>query len=74
MSDNLKQMQQLIEQAEIAAEDKHSVELRVSRQEYRDLVDANRFLRQASPVQKSIGKRLDKLALRIREALDQSGA
>ena len=33
----------------------------------------NRFLREINPLQKSIGKRLEILAIAIREALDRAG-
>jgi hypothetical protein len=73
MPDDHKEMRDQIAQAEVAAQETRTVELRVSRQDYRDLVDAYRFLRQASPLQTSIGVRLEKLGLQIREALDQTG-
>jgi hypothetical protein len=74
MPDTRKEVQEQIERAEIAAQDTRVVELRVSRQDYRDLVDANRFLRQINPLQKSIAGRLETLGLQIREALDRAGA
>lgn len=44
MADTRKEVQEQIERAEIAPEDKRVVELRVSRQDYRDLVDAKSIL------------------------------
>lgn len=72
MPDSPKDVQEQIELAEIASKETCAVELRVSRQDYRDLIDANRFLRQINPLQKSIGRRLEKLGIQIREALDRA--
>jgi hypothetical protein len=54
--------------------ERYEVELRVSRQDYHDLLLAWRFCRQAGPREKSAALRLEKLAIRIREALDRYGA
>lgn len=68
-----KEMQQKIDEADAAARDAHEVTLRVSRQTYRDLVEAYRFLRQINPLYKSIGQRLEKVALQVRDGLDRKG-
>lgn len=65
------EMQQKIDAAEVAARQVHEVTLSVSRQTYRDLVEAYRFLRQVNPWYKSIGVRLEKLGVNIRDALDK---
>ena len=49
------------------------VTLRVSRQEYRDLIEAYKFLRQINPWMKSVGARLEGLGVKVREALDEAG-
>jgi hypothetical protein len=54
--------------------ERHTIELSVSRQDYHDLLLAWRFCRQAGPREKSAALRLEKLAVRIREALDRKGA
>jgi hypothetical protein len=61
-----------IEAAERATRERQQIPLMVSRQDYIDLLEAYRFLRQTSPWLKSVGKRLDKLAVRIRDGLDQA--
>lgn len=65
------EMQRKIDAAEADARESHEVTLRVSRQTYRDLVEAYRFLRQVNPWYKSVGIRLEKLSLSIRDALDR---
>lgn len=65
-------MREKIDAAETATKDRKTVHLAVSRQDYNDLVEAYRFLRQTSPWLKSVGQRLEKLALDVREALDNS--
>jgi hypothetical protein len=64
--------QELAEQDRKSME-RFSVELMVSRQDYHDLLFAWRFCRQAGPREKSCALRLEKLAVRIREALDKRG-
>lgn len=65
-------MRAKIEAAEAATRDRKAVHLKVSRQDYNDLVEAYRFLRQTSPWMKSVGVRLEKLGLQIRDALDNA--
>lgn len=65
------EMQRKIDEAEASARQTEEVIIRVSRQTYHDLVEAYRFLRQINPWYKSIGKRLEKLSLNIRDALDK---
>lgn len=45
------------------------VTIKMSRREYLDLVEAYKFLRQINPWLKSVGTRLEKLAVKAREAL-----
>lgn len=66
-----KEQQAKIDAAEIATQDRVIVHLAVSRQDYRDAVEAFHFLRQTSPWMKSVGQRLEKLGLAIREAIDK---
>lgn len=68
------EMQRKIDAAEAAARQTEEVEIRVSRQTYRDLVEAYRFLRQVNPWYKSVGQRLEKLGVAIRDALDKRNA
>jgi hypothetical protein len=68
-----KMTQELAEQDRKSLE-RYQVELMVSRQDYHDLLLAWRFCRQAGPREKSAALRLEKLAVRIREALDRRGA
>lgn len=65
------EMQRKIDAADAAARQTEEIEIRLSRQTYRDLVEAYRFLRQVNPWYKSIGKRLENLSLSIRDALDK---
>lgn len=62
-----------IEAAEVAAKSAHFVSVAVSRQDYKDLLEAMRFIRQINPWYKTIGQRIERLALRIRESLDHKG-
>lgn len=75
ITDNYREeMQEKIDAAEGAARYTHEVTIRVSRQTYRDLVEAYRFLRQVNPWYKSIGKRLERLGIDIRDKLDRIDA
>ena len=68
-----REIQQKIEDADYAAKDCHEVTILVSRQEYKDLLEAMRFMRQINKWYASIGKRMERLALRIRDGLDKKG-
>lgn len=65
------EMRQKIDKANAATKDRTVVHLSVSRQDYLDLLEAYRFLRQTSPWLKSVGQRLEKLGIGIRDALDR---
>ena len=67
-------IQRQIDEANAAARDTVIVEIAVSRQDYRDVLEAMRFMRQINRSYGALGRRLDKLAQRIRDALDQKGA
>lgn len=67
-------MAEVLAEQERKSQERYAVELRVSRQDYHDLLLAWRFCRQAGPREKATALRLEKLAIRIREALDAYGA
>ena len=58
-----------------ATEDRHSIEILTSRQDYYDLLSCFRKLRDnfQNPTDKACAKRIEKIALRIRDGLDRKG-
>ncbi|MFN2603992.1 MAG: hypothetical protein ABR582_14720 [Gemmatimonadaceae bacterium] len=72
--DYLREVQREIDDANAAAQDTFEVTFRLSRQTYRDLVKAYKFLRSINPLWKSIAQRLERFALDVRDALDRSNA
>jgi hypothetical protein len=68
------EVQRAIDAANAASKDTYIVDIAASRQDYRDILEAMRFMRQINPHYGALGRRLDKLAQRLRDGLDRKGA